>query len=66
MLPLSLNATATAAIEHHIYCPLSTGATAVIHHHRQTPTATFVHRRCQTLTPNVATHHRWCQLPSLP
>jgi hypothetical protein len=60
MLPPSSNAIATVAIEQSTYCPLSTGATAVVDHHRQTSTATivFVHRRRQTLTPAVATHHR--------
>jgi hypothetical protein len=45
---------------------LSSTATAAIHHHRQTPTPTFVHHCHQTMTPAVATCHRWCQYPSSP
>ena len=55
---------AVAAIEHHRHrrhCTSflsSTAAIAAVHRHRRTPTPTFVHHRCQMLTPAVATRHR--------
>ena len=55
---------AAAAIEHHCHrrhrtpSLSSTAATAAVHRHHQTPIPTFVHHRCQTLTPTIATRHR--------
>jgi hypothetical protein len=56
LLPPS-NTTTTAAIECRLYRLSSTAATAAVHCHRQTTTPTFVHHRCQTLMPAVATCH---------
>jgi len=54
LLPPS-NTTTTATMEHRLS---STAATAAVHCHRQMPAPTFVHHRCQELTPAVANRHR--------